>query len=150
GWKAAGGTAVAPGNPQGAFYGEILTSFLSIHEGCVFELQLDGRVIASDLCLERDGKLFILKTAYDSGVEGLSPGLLLHQEIIEPCFATGRVRMVEFYGRVLDWHTKWTDEFRRMYHLNLYRAPWAAGLRSLVRRATSLRPKRARVGQPED
>lgn len=133
GWKATGGTAVAPDNAQGMFYREILETFLAREEGCVFQLALDGRVIASDLCLERDGMMVILKTAYDAGVEGLSPGLLLHQEVFEHCFATRRVRFVEFYGRVREWHTKWTQDFRRMYHVNFYRARWTARLRSIAR-----------------
>ena len=26
---------------------------------------------------------------------------------------------IEFYGRV-SWHTKWTDEVRKLYHVNVY------------------------------
>lgn len=146
GWKATQGTAVAPDNPQGLFYRDVLETFLARGEGAVFELTLDGRVIASDLCLEREGKMVILKTAYDAGIDGLSPGLLLHQEIIKYCFATSRVRVIEFYGRALDWHAKWTRDFRRMYHLNLYRAPWASSAHAIARKALRLL-KREQRGQ---
>ncbi|MCP5368587.1 MAG: GNAT family N-acetyltransferase, partial [Hyphomicrobiales bacterium] len=33
----------------------------------------------------------------------------------------GAFRVIEFYGPVKDWHTKWTDETRTMYHANYYR-----------------------------
>lgn len=144
GWKAEQGTAVAADNPQGNFYREMFEGFLSSGEGTIFQLDLDGRVIASDLCLERDGMMVILKTAYDGGTEGLSPGLLLHQEILEYCFATDRIRLIEFYGRARDWHRKWTQDFRGMYHVNLYRAAWAARAHTLARRGLGLL-KRARA-----
>lgn len=143
GWKAAQGTAVAPNNAQGRFYRAVLETFLARHEAVVFHLELDGRVIASDLCLVRDGMLVILKTAYDASIEGLSPGLLLHQEILEHCYATDSVRVIEFYGRIRDWHTKWTGEFRRMYHVNLYRTPWARAAHAIARSGLSLLRDRA-------
>lgn len=138
GWKASTGTAVSADNDQGAFYRDVLETFLARDEGCVFQLELDDRVIASDLCLERNGVLVILKTAYDASIEGLSPGLLLHQEIFAQLYAGGRVRSVEFYGRVREWHTKWTQDFRRMYHVNLYRNRWARQARAIVRRGMGL------------
>ncbi len=148
GWKASGGTAVAADNPQGVFYRTVLETFLAREEGTVFQLEVDGKVIASDLCLERDGVMVILKTAYDAGVKGLSPGLLLHQEIFEYCFSTRDIKIVEFYGRVREWHTKWTQEFRRMYHVNLYRAPWTASVRSIARKGMGfLRRERPTVSQ---
>lgn len=138
GWKATTGTAVAADNAQGMFYREVLETFMPRNEGAVFQLELDGRVIASDLSLERDGMMVLLKTAYDASIDGLSPGLLLHQEIFRHCFEAGRVRQVEFYGRVLDWHTKWTSDFRRMYHVNFYRDRWAAAARAMARRGLDL------------
>lgn len=134
GWKAAGGTAVSAENVQGAFYRDVLETFMARREGVVFQLELEGRIIASDLCLVRGGTMVILKTAYDASIEKLSPGLLLHRDIWEHCYATGRVRVVEFYGRARDWHTKWTSDFRRMYHLNLYRTAWIARACRVARR----------------
>jgi Acetyltransferase (GNAT) domain len=138
GWKAARGTAVDSENTQGLFYRDLLRAFLATGEGVIYQLELDDRVIASDLCLERDGMLVILKTAYDASIEGLSPGLLLHQDIFEQCYAEGRIRVIEFYGRVREWHTKWTEDFRRMYHLNLYRGPWIRRIHEIARKGIAL------------
>lgn len=138
GWKAAGGTAVASENAQGVFYRDVLETFMKSGEGTIFELTLDGEIIASDLCLERDGTMVILKTAYDASLKGLSPGLLLHEEILRHLFAANRIRVVEFYGRAREWHTKFTEEFRRMYHLNLYRGSWVARARAVVRDAARI------------
>jgi hypothetical protein len=70
--------------------------------------------------------------------------LLLHQDIVEHCYASGRIRTIEFYGRARDWHAKWTREFRRMYHVNVYRTPWIArahrAVKTLLRRPAASHP----------
>jgi hypothetical protein len=133
GWKGAEGTAVTPENGQGLFYREILEYFCKRAEGIVYRLVLDGRTIAVDLCLERGGTLFILKTTYEEEIAGLSPGLLLHQEIFKAAFSDPRLKVIEFYGPVRDWHTKWTTETRTMYHLTVHRAEWVPRATMLVR-----------------
>jgi hypothetical protein len=121
GWKGGEGSAVSADNAQGQFYREMLEDFCSRGEAIIYRLRMDGKTVASDLCLERDGTLIILKTAYDESVQGLSLGLLLHQEIFQSVFGDGRIAIIEFYGQLRDWHTKWTSEVRTMYHINFYR-----------------------------
>lgn len=134
GWKGLEGSAVAADNAQGAFYAEMLRDFAATGEAVVYRLELDGRTIAADLCLRRDGTLVVLKTAYDEGVQGLSPGLLLHQEILQRLYAEGAIRTLEFYGAVRDWHTKLTDDVRVMYHVNLHRNAWVTRARRWIKR----------------
>jgi hypothetical protein len=75
----------------------------------------------------------VLKTAYDESIgNGLSPALLMREEATRAIFGAGRVARIEFYGRVMEWHLRWTDEVRVMYHLNAYRWPWLGRLRALV------------------
>lgn len=134
GWKGEEGSAVAADNVQGRFYREMLEDFCSRGEAVIYRLRLDGKTVASDLCLERDRTLVILKTAYDEKVEGLSLGLLLHQEIFQRVFEEGKLRVVEFYGRLRDWHTKWTNEIRTMYHINFYRGAWVIKAREVLKK----------------
>jgi CelD/BcsL family acetyltransferase involved in cellulose biosynthesis len=131
-WKAEEGTAVSPDDAQGRFYREMLEHFCTRGEGVIYSLSLNGQIVAVDLCLERHGMLVILKTTYDEGIEKLSLGLLLHQEIFKAAFSEQRVKVIEFYGRVRDWHTKWTDETRTMYHTTLYRHPMIRAARRRV------------------
>lgn len=133
GWKAAEGTAVDEANTQGRFYIDVLERFCRRGEGVIYRLCLDGRTVAMDLCIERSGMLVILKTTYDEEVEGLSLGLLLHQDIFRAVFDDQRLGVIEFYGPVRDWHTKWTTEIRTMYHLTLLRHAWVPRARSLAR-----------------
>jgi hypothetical protein len=138
GWKAKEGTAVTADNRQGMFYRDVLETFCRQGEGVVYQLWFDDKIVASDLCLVRDGMMVMLKTAYDETLKGISPGLLLHQEIFRTVFTEGDIRVIEFYGRVRDWHTKWTDEMRTMYHLNFCRRRWVIGARQVFKHASSL------------
>jgi hypothetical protein len=137
GWKAENGTAVTAGNSQGRFYRGVLEEFCERKEGVIYCLLLDEQLIAVDLCLERNGMLAILKTAYDeqaATASSISPGLLIHEEIFRSVFEEGRIHSVEFYGRVQDWHRKWTAETRTMYHVNIYRSAWIRRIRGWLKR----------------
>lgn len=59
--------------------------------------------------------------------------------------------MHEFYGRLMDWHTKWSDEIRTLYHVTAFR--WAAAQRlyrwrqeTLAARAQADEAKKAEDG----
>jgi hypothetical protein len=138
GWKGKGETAVTVGGRQGLFYQEMLESFCSRGEGVIYRLLMNGETIATNLCLLRDGMMIILKTTYDETVKGISPGMLLHQEIFKALFHEGKIKVVEFYGRVRDWHMRWTNELRTMYHLNFYRYGWVAGARWFLKASYGL------------
>jgi hypothetical protein len=139
GWKGEEGSAVSADNTQGCFYREMLEDFCRGGEAVIYRLRLNGKAVASDLCLERDGTLVILKTAYDESVQGLSLGLLLHQEIFQSVFDEEKIRVIEFYGQLRDWHTKWTSEVRTMYHINFYRAAWVPKARRILKTTATLR-----------
>ena len=123
GWKQAAESAVHRDNAQGRFYIAMLTAFAEQGEALVLRLFYDEQLVASDLCLLRDGILIILKTSYDESVESTSPAHLMRHELIMQAFSDGDIRCVEFYGPAQDWHRRWTDEIRGLYHLNLYRWP---------------------------
>jgi hypothetical protein len=134
GWKGREGTAIEESSSQGRFYREVLEAFSASGEAVIYQLLLDDKVVASDLCLARNGMLVVLKTAYDESVPQTSPALLMRQEILRQLFEEKAIHVIEFYGRVLDWHLKWTDQVRSMYHINCFRSRSVAELRSMVKR----------------
>jgi hypothetical protein len=134
GWKGQAGTAVQESNSQGLFYREVLEAFCASGEGVIYQLLLDGKVIASDLCLSRSNMLVVLKTAYDESLQQVSAALLMRQEILRQLYEEKTIQVVEFYGRVLDWHLKWTDQVRTMYHINCFRNRWVAKIRGVAKR----------------
>jgi hypothetical protein len=134
GWKGKSGTAVAEDNEQGKFYREMLEHFCLRHEGVIYQYRLNGKVAASDLCLLRNGMLVVLKTAYDETLEEFSPALQMRRQIVQQCYAEQEVKVMEFYGPVKDWHLRWSDQVRTMYHLNCLRYPWVEKLKTAVKR----------------
>ena len=142
GWKARGGTAVDAGNAQGRFYTRMLEALAREGGARAYRYWFGGQLVAMDLCiLERD-TIVILKTAYDESVAStLSPALLMREEACRGLFEERRFARIEFYGRVMEWHTRWTDQVRTLYHLNHYRWPALARLHTLLqeRGAASVR-----------
>jgi CelD/BcsL family acetyltransferase involved in cellulose biosynthesis len=123
GWKAGRGTAIHPDNAQGKFYREVFEDFCSRGKARIFRYRLDGRVVAVDLCLDNGPLHVVLKTTYDESIRTISPSSLMRQEIFRILFADQRTRRIEFYGKLMEWHTRWTDKVRTLYHVNRYRWP---------------------------
>ena len=86
----------------------------------------------------RGDALILLKIAYDEAFERYSPSTLLRREFMQHLLSHGedtgesqsRVRRVEFFGRLMDWHRRWTGEQRSLYHLTTFRWRWLAKLRA--------------------
>lgn len=137
GWKAANGTAVGVDNAQGRFYRDLLEGFCRLGRGAVYRYWFDDRLVATDLCIEGGGMLVVLKTAYDDTVPAtLSPALLMREEQFRAVFDGGQATVIEFYGKMMEWHTRWTDDVRTMYHVTAYRWP---SLRKLKQQAQGAR-----------
>ena len=135
GWKGRAGTAVGAGNDQERFYRAMLEAFCAQGRGSVVRFFFGAELVAMDLCIEEGDCIVILKTAYDERVPAqYSPALLMREEACRGLFEAGGIRRIEFYGKVMEWHTRWTDEIRTMYHLNHYRWPVLARLQAWRRR----------------
>jgi CelD/BcsL family acetyltransferase involved in cellulose biosynthesis len=135
GWKGRAGTAVAADNDQGRFYRHMLESFCDRGIGSVFRYYFNDELAAMDLCIEEEDCIVILKTAYDESIpKHYSPALLMREEACRRLFEEGRMHRIEFYGRVMEWHMRWTDEVRTMYHFNHYRWSTLRYLQSLRQR----------------
>jgi len=76
-----------------------------------------------DLCVESGSVQVILKTAYDEIDRQLSPASLMRQQSFQQVFGEGRLQRIEFCGRVMEWHTRWTDRVRTLFHVNMCTVP---------------------------
>lgn len=128
GWKNVSGTAISEHNIQGAFYLQLLKTYAETGDAFIYRYFYNDRVVACDLCIVGNGIINWLKTTYDESEITSSPAALLRQDSFEQIFSNPHINTIEFYGKVMDWHTKWTDEIRTMYHVNVYRWAWLAGL----------------------
>lgn len=133
GWKAKKGTAVHPDNEQGDFYVALLEDYASNGKARIYRFYYNDVLVAVDLCVSSESSLVILKTTYDESVQTSSPALLMRREYFPPLFDLREVKRIEFYGKVMDWHTKWSDEIRTMYHINAYRSAVGALLHRRAR-----------------
>lgn len=133
GWKADVGTAIHPDNDQGRFYLAMLTNFCEKGQGRILRYFFGDTLVAMNLCIEGEGALIILKTTYDESYgTQFSPAMLLCEDLCKELFAERRFERLEFYGRVKEWHRRWTDEVRTMYHVNQYRWPALLQLHTLL------------------
>jgi CelD/BcsL family acetyltransferase involved in cellulose biosynthesis len=128
GWKSELGTAIHLDNPQGRYYTAILENFARMGGLRIYRYWFGDELVATDLCVLRNGILSILKTTYDEKHTTSSPAFLMRQEAFARLFDERAVRRIEFYGKLMEWHTRWSDEVRTMYHLNCYRSALLARL----------------------
>ncbi|HUP08289.1 MAG TPA: GNAT family N-acetyltransferase [Caldimonas sp.] len=142
GWKAERGTAVEASDAQGRFYRSMLEQFCAVGRGRVWRLRFDDKVVAMDLCIEGGGTLVVLKTAFDPEYRSVSPAFLMKQDAFRDVFDEGRIKRIEFYGRLMEWHTRWTAQSRTLYHANVYRWAMVARLRERWHRVVT-RTRRA-------
>lgn len=128
GWKASEGTAIHPDNPQGQFYIQLLQNAAKHGEAVVYEYFFNEKTVALNLCIHRSGTLVVLKTTYDETIKNYSPAFLLSQDEVEQVFEQGTIKRLEYYGRMMEWHTRWTENKRTLYHLTCYRWAWLKNL----------------------
>ena len=146
GWKGGGGTAVGAGNAQGRYYRAMLEGFCRRGAGSIYRYWFGEQLVAMDLCIEDANQIIVLKTTYDESVAGnLSPTLLMREEACRALFDAGRFARLEFYGKVMEWHTRWTDEVRTLYHVNYYRWPALGRLHALWQSRRARTPKEHHV-----
>jgi len=145
GWKAEGGTAIHPDNAQGRFYRKMLESFCAQGRGRIYRYRFDNKTVAMDLCIEAGDRIVILKTAYDETYKTLSPSSLMRYEQFKQFFEAGKLRRIEFYGKVMEWHSRWTNNARNIFHLTRYRWPVLQTMHSKLR---SWRADRSTPAEP--
>lgn len=144
GWKGAEGTAVTLEGAQGRFYVQAMESAARVGEARVYEYWFDGQCVAVDLCQLRGDVLIVLKITYDESLKQLSPAFMLREEQMQHLFSEAKIRRIEFYGRYMEWHGKWAEKSRVLYHVTVYRRPWLSQLALTLRRLKALvRERRA-------
>ena len=100
----------------------------------IYRYRFGDQVVAVDLCIEGGGALVILKTTYDESIKTISPAFLMREEAFRLLFDEGRVKRIEFFGKVMEWHTRWTGDVRTLYHVNYYRSSLVPRLKAAAAR----------------
>ena len=132
GWKAGNGTAIHPDNAQGRFYRAMLENFCAKGCGRIVRYWFGDKVVAMDLCIDNGPMVVVLKTAYDESYRQVSPSTMMRQEEFKQWWEEGRYQRIEFYGKTMEWHTRWATEQRALFHVTAYRWPAVGRLRDSV------------------
>ena len=98
----------------------MLINFCRHQNTLIFQYFYENQLVATDLCIKDAHTLIILKTTYDETITTSSPAMLMRRDAFQYIFGNQLVGKIEFYGKVMDWHTKWSEEVRNLYHRNYY------------------------------
>ena len=119
GWKGRAGTAILARPDTAGFYAEVAAAAHAAGELRLSVLTLDGEAAAFDLCLLRQGRLYLVKTGFDERARRLAPGLVLRLSVIERCFELG-LEAHELLGDDTEWKRKFSTSERRHVDLQGY------------------------------
>ena len=138
GWKGQNGTAIERDNRQWHFYRDILQGFAKSSQARIYELQLDGRVVASRLAISGGGMLLMLKTTYDEAFRDLAVGRVLLYKLLEQEFSQRQMQRIEFYTNATPDQLEWATESRAIEHVTTYRSSLYANSIMLARRLRNI------------
>jgi CelD/BcsL family acetyltransferase involved in cellulose biosynthesis len=125
GWKGREGSALALDERRAGFYRRWVEEAAERGALALRALTLGGRPVAMHLGLVHRGTYFLPKTAYDEALSAVSPGQLLHGEVLAECWARGLAEL-DFLGPDMAWKRDWGPEQRPHDWLYVYR-PTPAG-----------------------
>jgi hypothetical protein len=144
GWKRSMGTAVDESTGQLSLYSNLLRSYARIGQAQIAQLWIVGgetdRLVASDLCIISGKVAYMLKTAYDESLRqyaplsSISPAALMHQDLFKYWIDELHLERLEFYGKTLEWHLRWTNQERSLYHLSVFRSALTRSTFSAVKK----------------
>lgn len=120
GWKGRAGSALALDPRLAGFYRRWAQEAAARGALAIRSLTLDGRAVATHLGLVHRGTYYLPKTAYDEALSAVSPGQLLHGEVLAECAALG-LRELDFLGPDMEWKRDWGPAHRPHDWLYLYR-----------------------------
>jgi hypothetical protein len=119
GWRGATGTAILLEPRVAPYYRRLAAHWAATGELRLSWLEVDGDVLAYDLGVERAGRWYSLKTAYDERHRKRVPGLVLRLAIVEACFARG-LAAHDLLGEPMAWKQQLTGLERRIPFVRLY------------------------------
>lgn len=112
GWKGRTGVAIQGRPDQEHFYTEFPRRLARHGALRLYEMKIDGVMIAGRVAADLTGKLWELKIGYDERFAACRPGLLLTHETLRDACELGRDGY-EFLGYTEDWERYWAPSERR-------------------------------------
>jgi CelD/BcsL family acetyltransferase involved in cellulose biosynthesis len=120
GWKGRAGTAILSDHATADFYRRMAAAFDACDELRLTEIELDGELVASEICLLSGRRLYWLKNAYDESRRSLKPGRVRQLATIEWCFAQPDVDVLEMLGADEEFKLESADQVRPHHELRMF------------------------------
>ena len=119
GWKGRAGTAIVSDPATALFYREIARWASSRGWLRLGFLRANGRAVAFDLALEKDGVISLLKGGYDEAHSRYGPGIVLLHDLLEDAFARG-IKEVDLLGSSERYKLPWADATRNRSRVSAF------------------------------
>ena len=120
-WKGTEGTAIADHPGEERFYSEVAASASERGWFRLFFLELDGRPIAFDYCLDHRQTCNLVKIGYEPTLGKHSPGNVLRMQVLERLFEEGRHDQYDMLGAASEYKLRWTRQVRDLRTFHLFR-----------------------------
>jgi hypothetical protein len=133
GWKERAGTAIHRDNIQGRFYTDVLQRFAARGGARAFQLYFGDVLVASQLAIEQNGMMVLLKTAHREAFARHSPGRLLDYMMFRHLFSESQLKRVEYYTDASPEDMRWATFSRPIVHVNVYRSTAVRKLCAAIR-----------------
>jgi CelD/BcsL family acetyltransferase involved in cellulose biosynthesis len=117
GWKGTAGSAITCDRSTRLFYDELARRAEKSAELRLYTLNVADRIAAMHFAVQREGRYYLLKTAYDEALKAYSPGQILTSEVIRQLAREG-CREFDFLGITTEWKRDWRPRLRP--HANWY------------------------------
>jgi CelD/BcsL family acetyltransferase involved in cellulose biosynthesis len=121
GWKGREGSALATHATLGVFFMELARRLAVRGTLRIASLRVDGKSIATQICIEDGDRWWVLKIGYDESWSDYSPGVQLMWDVLRHAFSRG-LASAELLGTAEAWLGTWTTHERSYCTLALY--PW--------------------------
>ncbi len=122
GWKKRMGTAMLSNRKLGHFFKNYMQEAARIGILRLCYLSINDIKIAVQIGIEFSNRFWLLKIGYDEKWSGISPGILLTNEVIRYFFEK-KLKAIEFLGSDESWLHIWTNNFHRLETYTLCNSP---------------------------
>jgi CelD/BcsL family acetyltransferase involved in cellulose biosynthesis len=141
-WKARAGGAMVSNPRLGGFFRDFCARLAGRGQLRIAALRVGSAAVAVQLCAEQDGRIWVLKMAFDERYAACSPGLILTTDLIRHALEE-RAAGFEFLGVAEDWQLPWSPQARKQCAF-LYYPRTLAGAAAFTLDSLAARVRRAR------
>ncbi len=119
GWKGTSGSSIL-GEPGARLFYKLLAARAAARgKLALYQLKLDGRLIAFEYDLRSEGRLDCLKIGYDQSLARHSPGTVLRMMVLRRSIERGEAGSYHL-GAASPWKDRWVSQHERMGTLRVY------------------------------